>query len=154
MSPAVIWFCAGIVLLVGEILTMTFVLLFLGIGAIASAVFSLFNENTAMAFLVFSVASGGSFLLFRGKLLSRLRGRKHAVSDKDLAPQGMPGRPSQIGRTGIVTRAIRPGIEGEVSLGGSFWRSASPEDLPEGTAIRVTGHHPDNDILLLVARSE
>lgn len=154
MSPTVIWFCVGIAFLAGEILTMTFVLLFLGIGAMASAAFSLFSEDTALAFLVFSIASGGSFLLFRGKLLSKLRGRKHAVSDNDLAPQGVPGRPSQIGRTGIVTKAIRPGVEGEISLGGSFWRSVSQEELPEGAGVRVIGHHSDNDILLLVTGSE
>ena len=152
MSPVLIWFVIGIGCFVMELLTPHFVLMFFGLGALASALISLVAHNTVVELIVFSVVSLASLLLLRSRLLGGLWGRARSATAPDAHPGGQPGQSGQIGRTGTVSRDILPGGEGEVALGGSYWRAVSDEALTEGSAIRVTGHAPNNEILLRVER--
>ena len=152
MSPSLIWFCVGIACFAMEIFTPNFVLMFFGVGALASALFSLFTHNTVTELIIFSIVSVASLLLLRSRMLG-LWGRTRTASGQDSSPGGQPGQSGQIGRTGTVSKAIPAGGEGEVSLGGSYWRAFSDESLPEGAPVRVTGHAPDNEILLKVERT-
>lgn len=152
MSSAVIWFCVAIAFFVGEALTLAFIMLFLGIGALAAAAYSLFDDNLVWSLLLFSGMSVASLFLLRGRLLRRLKGRSHSSSDNAQNPSGAPEQPSQIGRIGTVAREITSDKEGQIALGGSFWRAVSHEVLPEGTSVQVVGAHPENEILLLVTQ--
>ena len=144
MSPAVIWFCIGIACFAGEIFTPNFVLMFFGLGALAAALVSLFVPSTVTELIVFSIVSVASLLLLRNHVLRSLWGRDRKASEQDTSLSGQPGQSGQTGRTGIVSRAIPVGGEGEIALGGSYWRALADEALPEGTPVRVTGHALDN----------
>jgi membrane protein implicated in regulation of membrane protease activity len=147
-----IWFGIGIACFAVEMLTPHFVLMFFGLGAVAAAVFSLFAHDVVTELIVFSVVSLAGLLLLRSRLLGALWGRARSASAPDAAPGGQPGQSGQVGRTGVVSRDIPSGGEGEVALGGSYWRAVAGEALPEGAAVRVVGHAPDNEILLRVER--
>jgi len=153
ISPTVLWFCIAMACFALEIFTPTFVLMFFGAGALAASAFSFFIHDLQTELLIFSIVSVASLFLFRKKLLS-VWGRTHASSPQDTSPQGQPGQSGQTGRTGKVTRAISVDGEGEIAMGGSFWRAVADEALPEGTFVKVVGHAPDNEIVMYVARHE
>lgn len=154
MSLGVIWFCVGIICTIGEIISLTFVLLFFGIGAFAASAMCLFTDNTTLTFFVFSLASILSLLCFRGRLVNMFGGRIKLASENKKEARTIEEKPSQVGRTGLVSRELGSGIVGEVSLGGSFWRAIANESIPIGTSIRVIEHDAENEILLHVARND
>ncbi len=151
MSPALIWFCVGMACLAAEIFTPTFVLCFFGIGALAASAFSFFIHDTVTEVVIFSLVSVVSLVLLRGKIMG-VWGRARTPSGQDASLGGQPGQAGQAGRTGVVTRAIPLDGEGEISMGGSFWRAVADEAIEEGAAVRVTGHAPGNEILMHVVR--
>ena len=151
MSPSLIWFCIGLACFVAEIFTPTFVICFFGMGALASAIFSLFLHDLPTELAIFAIVSVASLFLLRGRIMS-VWGRAQNPSQKDTSPYGQPGQSGQVGRTGTVTKAIPRDGEGEIAMGESFWRAVADEALPEGTAIRVTGHVPGKEILMHVVR--
>lgn len=153
MFPAVIWFVAGLACFAAEVLTPHFVLMFFGLGALAAALVSLFFHDIIVELLIFSMVSLASLALLRSRVLGGLWGRTRSASAPDADPGGQPGQSGQAGRTGSVSRDIPKDGEGEVALGGSYWRAVADEALPAGTAVRVIGHAPDNEILLHVERS-
>jgi membrane protein implicated in regulation of membrane protease activity len=150
MHPAVIWFVLGMACFAAETLAPHFVLMFFGIGALAAAGVSLFGHNIIVEMIVFSAGSLISLLLVRSRALGSLWGRARSSSVQNAS--GVGGPPCQAGRTGIVSRDIPLCGEGEVALGGSYWRAVAAEALPEGAAVRVVGHAPGNEILLRVER--
>lgn len=71
MEPITLWIVIGVLLLVAEILSVSFYSIFFGIGALVTALFiymGLADDLTAQL-LIFGVASMGSLLIFRKKLL-------------------------------------------------------------------------------------
>lgn len=49
------------------------------------------------------------------------------------------GAAGMIGETGQTLSAIEPGRTGRIATHGEIWDGTSPESIPEGTSIRVTG---------------
>jgi membrane protein implicated in regulation of membrane protease activity len=70
LSPAMIWIAVGLVLLIIEVFTLSFVVLFFGIAALAVALFK-FTTNTnnlALELVIFAVLGVSCLLGFRNKL--------------------------------------------------------------------------------------
>lgn len=153
ISPTVLWFCAAMACFGLEIFTPSFVLMFFGVGALAASGFSFFIHDLQTELVIFAVVSVASLFFLRRRLLS-VWGRARSSSPHDTSPQGQPGQSGQTGRSGKVTKAIPADGEGEIAMGGSFWRAIADEPLPEGTSITVLGHAPDNEIVMYVARHE
>lgn len=122
------WFIAGFILIIAEIFTLTFILLWLGIGAIISGIVAILVPSLAVQLLVFSLAS--LLLLIFTRPLTR-RWRKGTPNVKS-------GVYALIGKEGITVEEIQDGGSGTVKVGGEIWRATSEEKLiPKGAAIEV-----------------
>lgn len=144
MSAPVVWFVLGAALWLAEVFSPIFIMFFFGMGAFAAALATLAGAALSTALGVFAAVSVLSLLLLRRVLVRTFQGNRR------VAEQGEGGSSRQ-GRLGVVTRAIRPGEVGEISLEGSYWRAVCDEaELSEGVAVEVLGHVPHDELLLRV----
>lgn len=143
MNPVIVWFVIGAVLMVAELFTPAFIIVFFGVGAWAAALVAALwpgLEGELVAFLVVSVLS---LFLLRRRLVSTFQGRR---SD---ARRGGPEFP-YIGRQAEVTQPIPAGGEGEIALGGSFWRATSATAVERGATVTVEGPLPGDELMIRV----
>lgn len=128
----VVWAVVGALALVGEVLTVSFFLLFFALGAAVALAMAFFGAGIALQLAGFIAASVLSMLVLRPALLHRISFRE---SEK-YEPRG-----SITGKVGVVTSVIEPGGSGTVRIGsGEFWtaRSLYPDRRIEpGTRVRV-----------------
>lgn len=126
-----IWAVVGIVLLIAELFTPSFFLVFFGIGGIITAITTGLGltPGTSGQFAVFSLSSLVLMVLFRNKI--RLR----AAADKETMP------PDYLGQRVKVSKRILPGDEGAVLYRGSQWiaflDASEGGEIAEGTIVEV-----------------
>lgn len=130
LSYGVIWAILGIVLIIAELMTMSFVLIFFGLGALLTSFFAWLGiaPDLKTQLLVFSVSSLAMLLMLRTFAKNRFF-RKAEISQEF------------IGEKVKVTRAISANNEGSVYYRGSEWIavSDSPEPIPRGSMVEITG---------------
>jgi membrane protein implicated in regulation of membrane protease activity len=130
LSPIYIWAIIGIILIIADLLTLTFFLFFLGVGALVTSVFTLMGVTTGInsQIICFAVSSLIIMVLFRG-LVKKMFGKNESGSNYS----------QLVGQKGYVAEAIPAGHEGKVSYRGSVWIAFSdcPEDIPEGTLVTI-----------------
>jgi membrane protein implicated in regulation of membrane protease activity len=82
INPAQAWLILGVILVITEMLTTTFILLFFGIAALAVAALTFFGvESLILQILVFSVVGVGGLLLFRNKIKTTFLSRSDVIFD-------------------------------------------------------------------------
>jgi membrane protein implicated in regulation of membrane protease activity len=114
-----IWLIVGGVLLIAEMLTLTFYLLWLGIGAVIAAAVALFAPDL---FALQGLSGGAAALIltvFTKPLTRRFResrGYRDAINEL-------------VGKQGIVVEAIVDGKPGIVKVGNETWSAVSPNNL-------------------------
>lgn len=127
---AEIWAVAGITLVIADVLTATFVLVFFGTGALVTALTTWLNLTRSIEgqFLVFSVASVLSMILFRKAAKERF-GR---------SAEG-PEYSEFIGERARVAEPIPSNGEGRVEFRGAEWIAFSDTDIeiPEGSTVTI-----------------
>jgi membrane protein implicated in regulation of membrane protease activity len=121
------WLAVGAVLIVAEMFTLTFYLLWLGIGALAAfAVALLFPEGYVLQILTGSTIA--LLLTFYTKPLTRKvrnsRGFRDAIDDL-------------VGKQGIVVEAIDKGTTGIVRVGNETWSAKSDVPIAQGEQVIV-----------------
>lgn len=128
------WWIAGVIFLVLELFTLSFVLVYFGIGAIVAAVAGMLGVPLWGQTAIFVVVSLALLFTTRPYLLRFI--------------QRTPYRPSNVetlsGKTGIVTIPVfNDASTGQVRIGTEFWTARTPDDLnqalPSGTRVRVLG---------------
>ncbi|AIQ14130.1 NfeD family protein [Paenibacillus durus] len=123
----IIWFIAAGVLLVAEMLTLTFYLLWLCIGAVAAGLVSLAAPDAVLVQVLTGSLVALGLTLFSKPVVSRFR-----------ASQGFKDIGTDIvGREGIVVQPIEPGRYGQVKVGGDIWSAASVQQLSVDEKVRV-----------------
>lgn len=125
------WVLVGLGLLGLEVLTPGgFFVLFFGLAAlVVGALAGLGLTGPAwLQWLLFSVLAVGSLVLFRKRLVARLRASGGAVMTGGL-----------IGDVAILLDDLAPGAVGKAELRGTAWsvRHDGPEPLPRGLRCRV-----------------
>jgi len=74
-------------------------------------------------------------VLLRSMFLRVFRGRTHTP-----AAEGAPNLDDiGAGKLALVTRAVGPGLSGEIKFRGSFWRAESAETIGEGESVVILG---------------
>ena len=129
----IIWLVLGVGLIIAEVFTLGFFLLWFGVGAIAAALAGMLGAPFTVQFLVFAIVSIALTAMSRtifAKYLSH--------SDENTLKMGVDSLPGQIG---TVTLASRGALnEGAVKVYGSIW-TAFPTDgeneLVEGEKVEV-----------------
>ena len=130
ISPIIIWFVVGLLLILMEFIIPGLVIVFFGLGAWITAIFvSIFPE---MAFwvqmMIFTVFSVGTLVLLRRTLKKRF-----FSNQEDSESEGLD---DYIGQTAVVEKAIKNG-EGKILFKGVSWSAYADEDIPEGTKVTI-----------------
>ena len=127
-SPALIWATIGVAFLIAEIATVTFILCFLGVGAIIVSLTTWIGLTPGInsQLIVFSVSSVLMLLLFR-------KTAKRLFSGSNDAP------PDYQGQKVKVIKAIPAGGEGSIVYRGSDWIAFSDctESIREGDTVEI-----------------
>ncbi|MDR0828040.1 MAG: NfeD family protein [Desulfovibrio sp.] len=129
MSASLFWFLLGIAFFAGELTTPAFLLFFFGIGAWTAAGLAFFVAGLHLQILVFAASSLISLAFLRHFLRGILSGGTRKADTKTRHPLS--------GRRGVVTKALRPGESGEISIEGSFWRATAKTGIPVGETVIV-----------------
>ncbi|OGQ57301.1 MAG: hypothetical protein A3J24_10410 [Deltaproteobacteria bacterium RIFCSPLOWO2_02_FULL_53_8] len=129
VSPALLWAIAGVILIVIELVSFSFVLVFLGAGCLITALVTWLGltSGTNMQLVAFSISSLLLLIFFRKTALKMFAG--HGVNMAD-----------DIGQRIKVVKDIPPHGEGDVLYRGSVWNaiSDSNETIPEGSTVEIT----------------
>lgn len=130
LSPVYIWATIGVVLIIADLVTLTFFLVFLGMGALITAAFAWMGLATSIngQLICFAASSLVTMALFRG-ILRKMFGRDKGGTEYS----------QLVGQKAYVSTAIPVGHEGKVSYRGSEWIafSDSPESIPEGSLVTI-----------------
>ena len=109
----ILWAIVAALMFAGELLTVSFFLLFFALGAVVSLVMALVGFGLTAQIIGFIGASVLSMIVLRPALLNRL-----ALAGSE--PYEGPGKIE--GKKAIVTDPIEPGESGMVKIGnGEFW---------------------------------
>lgn len=129
----IFWLVLGVALIIAEVFTLGFVLLWFGIGAIAAALVGLVGGGFLLQFLVFAIVSIALTAMSRTIFSKYLSHR-----DEDSVKMGVDSLPGQIGTVTIASKGALK--EGAVKVYGSTW-TAFPIDgeteLTEGEKVEV-----------------
>lgn len=122
-----IWLIISGIFFVLEIVTVGFLVFWFGVGAIITAIVSIFTDNIIIQTSVFVVSS--TLLLFLTKPLVKKLSRTDKVQTNAY---------SVIGKTGIVTKEInsKKGI-GQIKVGSEIWTAKSNSSILEGTEVII-----------------
>ena len=129
----ILWAIAGVVLIIAEIFTLGFVLLWFGIGAFVAALFGFLGFGFIWQFLAFALVSVSLTAMSR-----TIFSNYFSHDDENSIKTGVDALPGQIGTVSTASRGALN--EGAVKVFGSTW-TAFPidEDIPlvEGEKVEV-----------------
>lgn len=128
LSPALAWALVGLVLLIAELATVSFILCFIGMGAliVAATTWIGLTPSFSSQLIVFSVSSLALLFLLRKTAKKLFAG--HADVPPDYAGQKVD-----------VVKPIPAGGEGTVRYRGSDWIAFSDTNrtIPEGATVQI-----------------
>ncbi|HMQ70754.1 MAG TPA: NfeD family protein [Ignavibacteria bacterium] len=140
-NSSIIWFIAGIFLLIAELIMPGFVIFFFGIGAlITSLLIYMFDLNSIfIQMIIFMVVSILCLVLLRRIFTKLFQGK--VSGDKVL-------KDDFIGRKAIVINEIKPNsLKGKVEINGTNWEADSEFYIEKETVVEITGR---KDLTLIV----
>ena len=128
----IFWAALAALAFVGELLTVSFFLLFFSLGAVVGLLAALLGLGITAQAVGFLLASVLSMMVLRPAVLNRLSLR---------GGEGYRGHRGITGESAVVTEEIEAGGKGMVRVGtGEFWtaRSLHPDEkIERGTRVRV-----------------
>jgi len=129
----IVWLVLGVALIIAEVFTLGFVLLWFGIGAIAAALVGMMGFGFIWQFAVFAIISVALTAMSRTIFSKYLR-----HNEDNALKSGADALPGQIGTVTISSKGALN--EGAVKVFGSTW-TAFPEnddiELREGEKVEV-----------------
>ena len=128
MAAWAIWMMAGVVLLILELFSMSFFLLWIAVAAILAGVVAIFVPIAWVQWLVFAILSIALLLATR-PLARSLHGSVTLLSNVD----------AMVGQRGVVIDAIDPLKNvGRVRIGSDEWRARAEQAIPVDAWAEVT----------------
>ena len=124
-----IWLIASGIFFICEIITVGFLVFWLGVGALIAMLVSFFTSNIIIQMSVFVVSSG--LLIFATRPLV------NKISKKDVVPTNVY---SLIGKKAVVTEDIdRVTGKGQIKFEGEIWSAKSKEqiNIPAGSEVEI-----------------
>jgi membrane protein implicated in regulation of membrane protease activity len=132
-SPWLIWFLAGIVVMLAELVVPGFVLLFFGLGCWGAAVAAFFAPGAySIQVLVFLFVSVASLLTLRKVAMRVFVGDSEGVETDDLG--NVP-----VGARITLDQDLEAGRTGRVRFRGTLWDAVAEERIPAGADAEITG---------------
>ena len=124
-----IWLIASGIFFICEIITVGFLVFWLGVGALIAMLVSFFTSNIIIQMSVFVISSG--LLIFATRPLV------NKISKKDVVPTNVY---SLIGKKAVVTEDINwiTG-KGQIKFEGEIWSAKSKEqiNIPAGSEVEI-----------------
>ena len=134
LTPEIIWFLVGLVLLILEFAMPGLIIGFFGVGAWVVAIVCLMNDIGLNAQLALFIGSSVlSLLCLRRWLKGVFLG--HEGSKQDLT-QNLD---EFVGERAVVKEKILPKLGGKVEFHGSHWEAEADEEIAEGAAVEIIG---------------
>jgi len=123
-----VWLVIAGIFFIGEIITVGFLVFWLGVAALLTALLSVFVDNVLIQTLVFVITSIS--LIFLTKPLAKKLAKSDSVKTNAY---------SVIGKTGIVTKKITSYTLGQVKVGSEVWSASSTDgiEIEEGTEVKI-----------------
>lgn len=124
-----IWLIASGIFFICEIITVGFLVFWLGVGALIAMLVSFFTSNIIVQMSVFVISSG--LLIFATRPLV------NKISRKDVVPTNVY---SLIGKKAIVTEDIDWVTgKGQIKFEGEIWSAKSKEqvNIPSGSEVEI-----------------
>lgn len=124
-----IWLIASGIFFICEIITVGFLVFWLGVGALIAMLVSFFTSNIIIQMSVFVVSSG--LLIFATRPLV------NKISKKDVVPTNVY---SLIGKKAVVTEDIDWATgKGQIKFEGEVWSAKSKEqiNIPAGSEVEI-----------------
>lgn len=129
-----LWFIAGVIFILAELLTSGFVLLWFGLGAVAAGVLALLNVGLTAQVVTFLITSSALTVASR-TIFERVFMRNAPGNRVRIGIESLPGQ------VGTVVQASQGGLhEAAVKVYGSIWTaypSPGEEPLREGEQVEV-----------------
>ncbi len=127
----ILWAILGVILIIAEIFTLGFFLLWFGIGAFAAAIFAFLGFSPVVQFIVFAVVSVAFTAMSRTIFANYFR---HSEDKVKIGVDALPGK------IGTVTNSSAGALnEGAVKVFGSTWTAFPVDEIPlvEGEKVEV-----------------
>jgi membrane protein implicated in regulation of membrane protease activity len=122
-----LWICIGVVLLILEILTSTFFILFFGLAALSIALLLCFIIIPLhVQVLIFACIS----LLYVAFLRKALKHKKQRTSLLQIDEEFL-------GKPAFVHESILPNFPGKVLIGDTLWKATSSQQIPKGGKVKI-----------------
>ena len=132
-SPWLVWFLAGIAVMLAELAIPGFVIIFFGLGCWGAALVAIFYPN-AYSFQVaaFAIVSVASLMALRRVAMRVFVGRSEGQETGDSG--NIP-----IGARVTLDHGFEAGQVGRVRFRGTMWDAVSEDRLPAGSDAIITG---------------
>jgi membrane protein implicated in regulation of membrane protease activity len=130
-TGVVVWVVLALILIALETVTVAFIGIYLGIGALCAAAVAALGGALWLQLVVFAVVSAVTLLVTRPALRSRF-------VNAPLVPSNVP---ALVGRRGVVVVEIPPGTggRGQVRVGTEDWSARSSDEavIEAGATVEV-----------------
>ncbi|MDI6727128.1 MAG: NfeD family protein [Smithellaceae bacterium] len=142
--PWLVWFLAGIAIMLAELAVPGFVIIFFGLGCWGAAVVAFFAPDAYSAqVIVFLVVSVASLMTLRKVAMRVFVGRSEGAENED-------GGNVPLGARITIDQDLEAGRVGRVRFRGTMWDAVSEDPLPAGSEAEITGVDKDNRACLKI----
>ncbi len=132
LTPPVIWFLIGLVLLLLELAIPGLIIFFFGIGAwIVALCLLIFDMGLTAQLLVFGITSILGLLLLRNIL--RKKFFKEVESNEGSLEEEF------IGKIGTAETNLVAGKSGKITFKGTQWNAIADVDIKKGAQVKIIG---------------
>ncbi len=146
IAPWLIWFVLGMALALLELYLPGFVVLFFGVGCLATAgALLLWDLNLTYQILLFIVVSIASLLLLRKWLMRVFRGASTDKSEK-----GFDDFP--YGKHVTVLKTITPKKPGRIQYRGTAWDAVAEETIEAEATVEIERYDADSRQVFFVRK--
>jgi membrane protein implicated in regulation of membrane protease activity len=131
--PWLVWFLAGIAIMLAELAVPGFVIIFFGLGCWGAAVVAVFAPGAYSAQVaVFLIVSVASLMTLRKVAMRVFVGRSEGAETDDLG--NVP-----VGARITLDQDLEAGQIGRVRFRGTMWDAVSEDRIPAGSDAEITG---------------
>lgn len=116
-----VWLGAAVLFALVEAGTVGLISIWFMFGAVAACLTAMLTDYWWIQLIVFLLVSGVLLAFTRPLLKDRLM-RRRVPTNADML----------VGEKAMVTKALRPGFSGRVTLDNQSWAARSEQDIPEG----------------------
>ncbi|AZR76909.1 NfeD family protein [Bacillus cereus] len=131
MAAWVIWFIIAGILFIAEMLSITFYMLWLGIGAVVGGLIALFTPDALLLQVTVGAIVSLTLTFFTKRISKNFREAKGFTDTVDML----------VGKRGIVMQAITNEANGIVKVDGDTWTAIADSSIDAGEKVVVIKRH-------------